>query len=124
VSQTAHEPHAADLHTLGWAYCAVGDASVSCRNSGITVGAVGAGDFIVDDDGGGYADVGEEEDWTAEPGAEADGEEQAAKRQKTGDAKKGGTAFNGLYMSWAPSMLCEELDCDLTTRMVSFASGG
>ncbi len=62
------------------------------------MGAVGAGDFIVDDDGGGYADVGEEEDWAAEPGAEADGEQQAAKRQKTADAKKGGIMLYGLYV--------------------------
>ena len=66
-----------------------GVAAGSCLITGITVGTARAGDFIVDDDGGGYADVGEEEDWTAEPGAEADGEEQAAKRQKTADAKKG-----------------------------------
>ena len=44
----------------------------------------------MDDDGSGYADVGEEEDWTAEPGAaEADGDQQAAKRQKTADVRKG-----------------------------------
>ncbi len=54
--------------------------------------ARGAGDFIVDDDGSGYADVGEEEDWSAEPGGQQDGEEQAPKRQKTADAKKGGSA--------------------------------
>ena len=54
---------------------------------------MGAGDFIVDDDGSGYADVGEEEDWTAEPGVEADDEQQAVKRQKTADAKKGALMY-------------------------------
>ena len=52
------------------------------------IGWCGAGDFIVDDDGSGYADVGEEEDWSAEPGAGED-DQQAAKRQKTIDARKG-----------------------------------
>ncbi len=42
----------------------------------------------MDDDGSGYADVGEEEDWSAEPGADED-DQQAAKRQKTADARKG-----------------------------------
>ena len=46
----------------------------------------------MDDDGSGYADVGEEEDWTAEPGAEQEDDgQQAAKRQKTADTKKGAT---------------------------------
>ena len=46
----------------------------------------------MDDDGSGYADVGEEEDWSAEPGAD-ENDQQAAKRQKTADAKKGGRKF-------------------------------
>ena len=50
-----------------------------------------AGGFIVDDDGAGYADIGEEDDWGAEGAAgEAPAEGQPAKKQKAGDAKKGG----------------------------------
>lgn len=44
----------------------------------------------MDDDGAGYADIGEEDDWGAETGAGEDAEEgQPAKKQKAGDGKKG-----------------------------------
>ena len=47
-------------------------------------GAAGAGDFIVDDDGMGYADIGEEEDWGRADGKtkdEADAQATSKKRK-------------------------------------------
>lgn len=45
----------------------------------------------MDDDGAGYMDIGEEDDWGAEAATEDDpAESQPAKKQKAGDGKKGG----------------------------------
>ena len=65
-----------------------------------------AGGFIVDDDGAGYMDIGEEDDW----GAEAENEDalndsQPTKKQKAGDSKNGGCSnahpkSHGKQMTW------------------------
>ena len=57
-----------------------------------------AGDFVEDDDGMGYVDVGEEDYWGAEDGAAGSGDEDHeaetdAKRQKTGMQEKGECIF-------------------------------
>ena len=58
-----------------------------------------AADFVEDDDGMGYVDVGEEDYWGAEQGdAEEDEEhpsEPDAKRQKIGKQDKGASIFQG-----------------------------
>ena len=48
-----------------------------------------AGGFIVDDDGAGYMDIGEEDDWGAEAENEDAQDSQPAKKQKVGDSKNG-----------------------------------
>lgn len=57
-----------------------------------------AGDFVEDDDGMGYVDVGEEDYWGAEDGAAGSGDEDHeaepdAKRQKTGKQEQGECIF-------------------------------
>ena len=57
-----------------------------------------AGDFVEDDDGMGYVDVGEEDYWGAEDGAVGSGDEEYetepdAKRQKTGKQDKGESIY-------------------------------
>ena len=40
------------------------------------------GDFVVDDDGAGYVDIGEEDDWAAEDGDRPDKKDKKAKKDK------------------------------------------
>ncbi len=75
-----------------------------------------AGDFVEDDDGMGYVDVGEEDYWGAEDGAAGSGDEDHeaepdAKRQKTGKQEQGECIFqddsheaalNGPGSPWGP----------------------
>lgn len=58
-----------------------------------------AGDFIVDDDGMGYADIGEEEDWgraDEKSPKEADGNATSKKRKDSSTA--------GTHCAWDPGL--------------------
>lgn len=71
--------------------------AAACISTSLRFSRFLAGDFVEDDDGMGYVDVGEEDYWGAKNGdAEGDDEgppEHDAKRQKTGKQEKGGTIF-------------------------------
>lgn len=72
-----------------------------------------AGDFIVDDDGMGYADIGEEEDWgKSTDTADRNSNEQVTSKKRKDHGVAGSIAFDTLFICIA-TLPCYAGACDV-----------